>query len=581
MRLFLKLSWFFRREWKKYILSILLLIFISILKLISPWMVGIIVDNVVNLRSTIQSLLILIAGIIASSILVYYLRYIWRIILFSSAYQLALDLRDQFYIILSKQKPHFYSKNKTGDLITRAVHDVDKVVYAVGEGVLALVDSLVLGCSVIIIMSIKINIYLTFFALFPMPLMVLCINNFGKKLYRSFCISQNAFSKLNNIIHENLKNIRITKSFGSEKYQLTYFITFIAKLHRKNIHSSKIDAKFDPIIYFFIGLSNLLAVAGGIYLIHKNIITIGELTSFIMYLGLMIWPMLAFAWTFNIVERGNVAYNRIYAYLNLEPFKNGNLPVPGHQGNILISIDKFSYPDSNQVVLKNIKINIKPKSYIGLCGPTGSGKSTLISLILRNLDLYKGKILFHNLPLSSLNLNEWRSLISFVDQVPFLFSDSIKNNICLGNPKATLNQIEYVAKLACIHQDIINFPKNYHTKVGEQGIMLSGGQKQRIAIARALLFPSKILILDDAFSSVDNYIGHNILTNIKKLKHYYILIISTHKLSFLKESSEIFVLQHGKIKQHGSHHVLIKQQGWYSKIYQYQKFKYNPSSKED
>uniref|UniRef100_A0A1B0AKS9 ABC transporter domain-containing protein n=1 Tax=Glossina palpalis gambiensis TaxID=67801 RepID=A0A1B0AKS9_9MUSC len=209
-----------------------------------------------------------------------------------------------------------------------------------------------------------------------------------------------------------------------------------------------------------------------------------------MYLGLMIWPMLAFAWTFNIVER--------------EPFKNGNLPVPGHQGNILISIDKFSYPDN-----------------------------------------------------------------------------SIKNNICLGNPKATLNQIEYVAKLACIHQDIINFPKNYHTKVGEQGIMLSGGQKQRIAIARALLFPSKILILDDAFSSVDNYIGHNILTNIKKLKHYYILIISTHKLSFLKESSEIFVLQHGKIKQHGSHHVLIKQQGWYSKIYQYQKFKYNPSSKED
>lgn len=575
MKLFLKLSWFFKREWKKYILSIVLLIIISILKLISPWLVGIIVDNVINLRSTKKSLLILIFGIISSSILVYYLRYVWRIILFGSAYRLALDLRDQFYLILSKQKKIFYLKNKTGDLITRATNDVDKIVYAVGEGVLTLVDSLVLGCSVMLIMSIKINMYLAFFSLLPMPFMVLCINGFGKKLYHSFCIAQNAFSQLNNIIHENLKNIRTIKSFGSEKYQFNFFISSIKKSHIKNIHSSKIDAKFDPVIYLSVGLSNLLAVSGGIYLIHANIITIGELTSFIMYLGLMIWPMLAFAWTFNIVERGNVAYNRIYTYLNPETFKDGKISLPSRKGNIFISVNKFFYPSSNQIILENIKINIKPKSYIGLCGPTGSGKSTLISLILRNFDVYEGKILFHNLPLNSIILNEWRSLISFVDQVPFLFSDSIKNNICLGYPNATYNQIEYAAKLACIHKDIINFPESYHTKIGDQGVMLSGGQKQRIAIARALLFPAEILILDDAFSSVDNYTRYNILKNIKKIKNYQILIISTHQLSLLKEASEILVLQNGTIKQRGNHNMLVKEKGWYSKMYKYQKFKYN------
>lgn len=514
----------------------------------------------------------LIFGIISSSILVYYLRYIWRIILFGSAYRLALDLRDQFYLILSKQKKNFYLKNKTGDLITRAIDDVDKIVYAVGEGVLTLVDSLVLGCSVMLIMSIKINVYLAFFSLIPMPFMVLCINGFGKKLYHSFCIAQDAFSQLNNVIHENLKNIRMIKSFGSEKYQLTFLINSIEKLYIKNIHSSKIDAKFDPIIYFSIGLSNLLAVSGGIYLIHRNVITIGELTSFIMYLGLMIWPMLAFAWTFNIVERGNVAYNRIYTYLNKEPYRDGNIPLPSRKVNLLIAINKFFYPSSNQIILKNIKINMGSKSCIGLCGPTGSGKSTLISLILRKFDVYEGDILFHNLSLNSIILEEWRSLISFVDQTPFLFSDSIQNNICLGYPNATRSQIEYAAKLACIHKDIINLPKSYHTKIGDQGVMLSGGQKQRIAIARALLFPSEILILDDAFSSVDNYTGYHILENIKKIKHYQILIISTHRLSLLKEASEIFVLQRGTIKQHGSHNMLIKEIGWYSKMYKYQKF---------
>ncbi|BAC24366.1 mdl [Wigglesworthia glossinidia endosymbiont of Glossina brevipalpis] len=571
MKFFLKLKWFFIREKKQYFLSIILLIIIAMLKLISPWAVGIIVDDVINLRSTNISVIILVVLIIVSSILVYYIRYIWRIILFGSAYQLSLDLRDKFYFILSNQSPSFYIKNKTGDLISRVTSDVDRVVYAVGEGVLTLVDSLIMGFSVLLIMSIKINIILTIFALTPMPIMVFLIKKIGKKLYNSVFIYQNEFSKLNNKTHENLNNIKTIKSFGSEKYYLSCFSSSVFYANEKNMHSEKIDAKFDPIIYLTVGISNLLAIYGGIYLIYNEIITIGQLTSFIMYLGLMIWPMLAFAWTFNIIERGHAAYNRINLILEKKNNKDGDISIPDKNGIILVSIKKFIYPYSKNIILKNIKIKINPGKFIGICGPTGSGKSTLVSLILRYFDIIDGEIFFKNLPLKSLILNDWRNLISVVNQSPFLFSDSIKNNISLGNPNAKKNEIEKVAELACIHNDIINFPKNYKTKIGENGLILSGGQKQRIAIARALLIPSKILILDDPLSSIDSCTGNNILNNIKKFKNHKTIIMISNKLSSIKEASEILVLINGRINQRGNHNFLLRSKGWYYKMYKYQK----------
>jgi len=529
------------------------------------------VDGVTEQHYTTARVLMWVGTLVLTAVIVYLLRYVWRVLLFGASYQLAVELREDFYRQLSRQHPEFYLRHRTGDLIARATNDVDRVVFAAGEGVLTLVDSLVMGCAVLIVMSTQISWQLTLLALLPMPIMALAINRYGEQLHERFKLAQAAFSSLNDRTQESMTSIRMIKAFGLEDRQSALFAADAADTGAKNMRVARIDARFDPTIYIAIGMANLLAIGGGSWMVVQGSLTLGQLTSFAMYLGLMIWPMLALAWMFNIVERGSAAYSRIRAMLAEAPVViDGSEAVPEGRGVMTVDVRKFVYPHTEHPVLENVSFTLQPGQMLGICGPTGSGKSTVLSLLQRHFDVTEGDIRFHDIPLTRLLLDEWRGRLAVVSQTPFLFSDTVANNIALGRPSATQEEIEHVARLASVHDDILRLPQGYETEVGERGVMLSGGQKQRISIARALLLNAEILILDDALSAVDGRTEHQILHNLRQWGDGRTVIISAHRLSALTEASEILVLQHGHIAQRGQHETLAEQPGWYRDMYRYQ-----------
>jgi len=571
VRLFAQLSWYFRREWRRYLGAVLLLIIIAILQLIPPKVVGIVVDGVTQQHYTTTHIMMWVATLALIAVVVYLLRYVWRVLLFGASYQLAVELREDYYRQLSRQHPEFYLRHRTGDLIARATNDVDRVVFAAGEGVLTLVDSLVMGCAVLIVMSTQISWELTLLALVPMPIMAVVIKRNGDTLHNRFKLAQAAFSGLNDRTQESLTSIRMIKAFGLEDRQSAQFAADAADTGAKNMRVARVDARFDPTIYIAIGMANLLAISGGSWMVVHGSLTLGQLTSFMMYLGLMIWPMLALAWMFNIVERGSAAYTRIRAMLSEAPVvDDGTQILTSDRGTLAVNIREFRYPQTEKPTLHNVQFSLQPGQMLGICGPTGAGKSTVLSLIQRHFDVTEGDIRFQDLPLTALQLDSWRSRLAVVNQTPFLFSDTVGSNIALGKPGATQAEIEHVARLASVHEDILRLPQGYETEVGERGVMLSGGQKQRISIARALLLDAEILILDDAVSAVDGRTEHQILHNLRQWGEGRTVIISAHRLSALTEASEIIVMQHGHIAQRGEHEPLAIQSGWYRDMYRYQ-----------
>ncbi|WP_343182444.1 ABC transporter transmembrane domain-containing protein [Buchnera aphidicola] len=573
MQLFKKISWYFRAEWKRYTGSIFLLIIISILQLLPPKIIGILIDHaMIEKKYTLKSFL-LISSMLLIAIIIYILRYLWRILLFGAAYKLSVILRKKIYKYLVKKNIIFYSTNRIGDLMAKSTNDVDKIVFFAGEGVLTLIDSLVTGSSVIIMMFTQINFILTIICLIPMPIMTILIIYYGQKLYLSFQKSQKTFSNLNNYVQENTKNIYMIKNFGLEKYIINQFKKNTIQAKLKNIQLSKIEAKFEPIIYSAIMFSNFLAIIIGSYFVCNNYITIGNLTSFIMYLGLMVWPMLALAWMYNILERGNASWNRLQNIMNKNNFfidKKEN--IIKKKKDIYFQIKKFNYENSKKSIIKNIFIKIDFNKTIGLCGPTGSGKSTIINLLQRNLECTEGTILYNNTPINHYKISDWRKNISVVNQSTFLFSDTIKNNITLGKKHATKKEIEYVTKITNIHHEIMHFPQQYNTKIGKEGENLSGGQKQRISIARSLLYNKEILVLDNALSAIDKINQIKIFKNInlwKKKKHT--IIIVTHALYILNQLKEIIIINDGKVENIGTHDQLLKYNHWYKNMCKQQK----------
>lgn len=571
MKMFIQLRWFFILRWKRYLAAVIILVIISCLQLLLPEVVGRIVDGVIYQQADRQTLTIWIAFIAGAALVMYFLHYIWRIMLFGASYFLATEIRNQLYLRFSHQSAEFYRRHRTGDLIARTTNDVDRVAFAAGEGIFSLVDSVVMGCSVLTVMIVQFSWTLTFLSLLPLPIMTLCIKRYGKALHTHFNAAQTAFSSLNNATQDCLTNIRLIKAFGLESLQSALFARTAAHAGQQNLRVAKVNALFAPTIYLAAACSSLLAAGTGCWMVGHDLLTPGELTSFMMYLGLMIWPMLALAWMFNIIERGNVAYGRISTLLNEDSeVVDGHLSLPACRGVLEVNVRRFCYPGSERSSLENIDCCLEPGTKLGVCGPTGAGKSTLLALIQRHFNITEGDIRYHSVPINQIKLNEWRARLSVVNQTPFLFSATIAENIALGNPQATRKEIERAASLACMHEDILNLAHGYQTQVGERGVMLSGGQKQRIAVARALLMDSEILILDSALSSVDARTEHQIVQNLRQWGKDRSLIICTHRLCGLLEANEIIVLQEGRIVQRGTHDELVVKSGWYQNMYRYQ-----------
>ncbi len=569
MKIFFQLAWFFKQEKRAYIIGVSLLLIVAFLQLIPPKIIGIIVDEIHQKTLSARILVKWLMFLLLTGILMYIFRYFWRKMIFGSAVKLARDLRFKLYEHYTKMPPSFYQRYRVGDLMARATNDIQAVQQTAGSGVLTLVDSLLTGGMVVVAMAATISWKLTLIALIPMPLIAILTNWYGNLLHRRFSLAQAAFSTLNDKVQESVTGVRVIKSFGHEKENIDDFRNQSADVVGKNIAVAKIDSLYDPTISIIVAVSYLLSIGFGAKFVVSGELTLGELVSFTSYLGLLVWPMLAFGWLFNILERGRASYGRILSLLSeksdVQEKENALDIVPS--GDIEYKVDSFAYPGEANPVLRDIYVYIKRGETVGIVGKTGAGKTTLLKLLLREFDVEDGNILFGGRPIKDYKLKRLREAIGYVPQDHVIFSATVKENIAFAAPDASEEKIREAAKAANIHDDIMGFPDGYETMAGERGVSLSGGQKQRISIARALLPDPEVLILDDALSAVDARTEEKILKVLREKRKNKTTIITSHRLSSLAHADQILVLEDGKIVEKGTHEALMKLGGIYKEMF--------------
>ncbi|QQE76814.1 ABC transporter transmembrane domain-containing protein [Alicyclobacillus sp. SO9] len=572
MRVFWDLMWYFKANKWRYMSGIFLLILVALLNLIPPQIVGSAVDKISKGTLTPVLLLRWILYIAGTGVLIYVLRFFWRVMLFGAAIKLSTILRSRLYAHFSKMSPQFYHNRRIGDLMAHSTNDIQAIEQTGTDGILTLVDSITTGTVVTATMAFTLSWKLTLVALAPMPFMALLTSYYGKLMHRHFHKAQAAFADLNDKVQENISGVRVIKAFGQEESENSAFQAQSQDVVDKNMAVAKIDALFDPTIGIVVAVSFFLTVSiGSLFVIHGRL-SIGQLTTFTMYLGQLIWPMLAFGWLFNIVERGRASYDRVRKLLSVQPdiVNQAGASQKRPSGDLNFSIDSFAYPNSHQSVLTDILVQLQKGKTLGLVGKTGAGKTTLLKLLLREFDCHSGDIVIGGQSIYDVTLDALRASIAYVPQDHFLFSATIRENIAFGKPAAATEEIYKAASIAAVHQDILGFADGYDTLVGERGVTLSGGQKQRISIARALLLDSEILVLDDCLSAVDAKTENEILQSLTVDRVDRTTIITAHRLSAVQHADVIVVLSDGAILEQGNHEELMRQGGWYCQMYRQQ-----------
>ena len=566
MNLIRKLGWFLKLEKRRYIIGILALSLVSVFNLIPPKVIGNIVDKIEAGNLTNSQLFINIIYLVLAAFIMYGLRYVWRVYIFGAAYNLGRILRFRLFQHFTKMSPSFYQKYRTGDLMAHATNDVNAVVMVAGGGVMSAVDASITALVTLFTMVFLISAKLTLIAVIPLPFLAYATNKLGEKNHQSFKEAQESFSDLNNKVQESVSGIRVTKSFGYGNDEINSFGETNKKVFSKNIIAFKYNALFDPMVLVFVGLSyTLTLIFGGIF-ISRGEISVGNLVTFVTYLDMLVWPLQAIGWLFNIGQRGDVSYTRIEKLLAEEnDVVEKENTIPAHNGRLEYNINSFSYV--GEETLSDIKFAIDKGQTLGIVGVTGSGKTTLLKLLLREYDVEDGSIYLNNHNIKDYKLNDLRSLIGYVPQDQVLFAMSIKENIRFADTKYMDKQVEDITKVCGIYDDIVNMTDGFDTIIGERGVSLSGGQKQRMAMSRALIMNPEILILDDSLSAVDAKTEHLILENLKEERSGKTTIITAHRLSAIVHADLIIVMDNGKIIERGTHDQLIAQDGWYKETY--------------
>nr|WP_247652435.1 ABC transporter transmembrane domain-containing protein [Lactiplantibacillus pentosus] len=555
-----------------YSAGVLGLVLTAIIGIIPPRIIGDVVDGINQHRLTARSLMIYLGIIGAAAIGQYLARYLWRNAIWGGAAGLERTLRERLFWHFMKMDATFYQKYRTGDLMAHATNDLTAVERVAGGGILQFADSIITGGTTLIAMMTLIDWRLTLIAVVPFPLLAVVSRYLGKKIHVAFRASQAAFSRLNNKAQESISGIKVIKALGQEKADVADFNQQIDETIKINRHVNVLDSLFDPAITMIIALSyGATIILGGMYVTH-GIITIGNLVSFVTYLGMMVWPMFAVGMLFNTMERGNASYDRVMELLNQQSAivdaKRGIEQRP--HGDIQYQITQFNYPNDAGTSLRDVNFKLKAGQTLGIVGRVGAGKSTIMKLILREFDQYDGQITYGGHDIKQYALDSYLPAIGYVPQDSFLFSNTIRENIRFADPSVSQDVVEAVAAKSDLNGQIANMPAGYDTQVGEEGISLSGGQRQRLAIARALLINPELLILDDALSAVDAETESEILANLKAERADKTTIIAAHRLSSVMNADEIIVLDAGRVVERGTHTQLMAQQGWYQQMFERQ-----------
>lgn len=558
----------------RYFLGVMTLFIVDFMSLLIPKITGAIIDSLTIGNVTINKILVYILYIILVGLVIAIGRFFWRFFIFGAARNIEKEIRNDMFGHLEKMSVEYFNEHKAGDLMTRFLSDLTAVRKAIGPTVITIFDASVMTIMVVVQMMVYVNIKLTLIAIIPMFLICVSEIYYGKIMEQRFKASQEAISSMADFVQESFSGVRVIKAFVRERAEFYRFNKANLLTKEKNLKVVKLQAVIMPLLDVIIGLSSLVTLIYGGYLALLGEITLGKFVAFNQYISMLVWPMLACGETITMLSQGGASLKRIKAIFDEKPeiFDREDVEdIKNIQGKIEFKNLTFVHKGYKEPTLKDINLKVDKGTTLAIIGKTGNGKSTLVNLLLHLYNANDGMIFIDDKDINKIPLKTLRESIAYVPQDNFLFSNTLKSNIAFGIEDEEMEKITKATITACIHDNIIDFPKAYETIVGERGVTLSGGQKQRSSIARALIKDAPILILDDALSAVDTNTEESILKNLKENRQGKTTILIAHRISTIKNADVIMVLDNGKIREVGTHSELIENNDVYKDMYEKQK----------